>query len=437
MSLPVDALSERRRTLGDILFEELLAEIESGELPPGAPLREEALERRSGMSRIPVREALDRLDLLGLVVVESNEKFVSPIVPGRLRDIAGIAGALFDGVAVDVLPLASDDERRRLADQVRAHSDGPLLLSDTVDAFTRLYGNRAVDELIIGLRTHLRRYANTVGDRALDALDADAVRDLADAVERGDARRVGALTRASLDRTDAAFAAQQHGEAEAPGDVRGIVSSARRPVHADVFSSIRSSIMDGRLKPGQRVPESSLIASLGVSRGPVRQALNRLARQRLVVLAPGRSPRIAPFDEPDNNRVLYCLLLVLARAVEIAVARLSDDDVAAVVDAHRVIGEASARGDAEALARAYFDHIAVFVGVLDGPVFVGVIDNLEPLIQRAATQAPDRLDISIVHEAFDVLTAAAQTRDAAAAARAFDSLRAHVVARFTSLFRGR
>lgn len=45
----------------------LQAEIESGELPPGAPLDERALAERFGVSRTPVREALQQLAALDLV----------------------------------------------------------------------------------------------------------------------------------------------------------------------------------------------------------------------------------------------------------------------------------------------------------------------------------------------------------------------------------
>ena len=46
-----------------------------GELPPGSVLRQEQLSERYGVSRTPVREALRRLEALGLVSFEANRGF--------------------------------------------------------------------------------------------------------------------------------------------------------------------------------------------------------------------------------------------------------------------------------------------------------------------------------------------------------------------------
>lgn len=54
-------------------YETLLAAIEDGTLPPGSRLREVELAARFGISRTPVREALQRLEGQGLVAHEPNQ----------------------------------------------------------------------------------------------------------------------------------------------------------------------------------------------------------------------------------------------------------------------------------------------------------------------------------------------------------------------------
>gem|GEM_PF-4247225 len=51
----------------------LIADIEAGELQPGAALRECALAARYGVSRTPVREALMHLAATGMVVRVPNK----------------------------------------------------------------------------------------------------------------------------------------------------------------------------------------------------------------------------------------------------------------------------------------------------------------------------------------------------------------------------
>ena len=60
------------KTTPNAIVDVLLDEIAHGSLSPGQPLRQEELATRFGVSRIPVREALRRLEEEGLVVVHPN-----------------------------------------------------------------------------------------------------------------------------------------------------------------------------------------------------------------------------------------------------------------------------------------------------------------------------------------------------------------------------
>lgn len=64
-----DAAERRRpRTAQQFVLEELRSAITSGELRPGAPIRQDALAARLEVSRVPLREALKALEAEGLVV---------------------------------------------------------------------------------------------------------------------------------------------------------------------------------------------------------------------------------------------------------------------------------------------------------------------------------------------------------------------------------
>jgi DNA-binding GntR family transcriptional regulator len=61
-----------RRTTVDLVLDALRQRILSGQLRPGEPLRQEALADELGVSRIPVREAIRRLEAEGLVAVHAH-----------------------------------------------------------------------------------------------------------------------------------------------------------------------------------------------------------------------------------------------------------------------------------------------------------------------------------------------------------------------------
>ena len=62
------------------------------------------------------------------------------------------------------------------------------------------------------------------------------------------------------------------------------------------YCAIRDAIQDGRLGPGQRVPELDLTAWLKVSRTPVREALRRLQSEGMLQHAPGGGLSVAQHD---------------------------------------------------------------------------------------------------------------------------------------------
>lgn len=81
-----------------------------------------------------------------------------------------------------------------------------------------------------------------------------------------------------------------------------------------VMQGIRRAVVRGDLKPGRRLTEQSLSASLGVSRPTVREALTQLAQEGLLVQEPYRGLRVARLDT--------------AQIMEIALARHALDRLA-------------------------------------------------------------------------------------------------------------
>jgi DNA-binding GntR family transcriptional regulator len=67
-----------------------------------------------------------------------------------------------------------------------------------------------------------------------------------------------------------------------------------------VADAVREEVAEGRLRPGDRLPEQAIGAALRVSRNTVREALNQLAAERVLVREPNRGVFVA---EPDSAAV--------------------------------------------------------------------------------------------------------------------------------------
>ncbi len=110
-----------------IVFEALRVAIIRGELAAGSPLRQDDLARRFGTSRIPVREALGRLEQLGLIV---TQRYRGAVVAGleveEAREIFDFRRVLETEVTRRAVPRmdAGDIERtRRCVDAFSACED--------------------------------------------------------------------------------------------------------------------------------------------------------------------------------------------------------------------------------------------------------------------------------------------------------------------------
>lgn len=81
-----------------------------------------------------------------------------------------------------------------------------------------------------------------------------------------------------------------------------------RRVYEEVAEEIKSWILEGRLKPGERLPsEEELLRRFGVSRASLREAFRLLESMGLVetVLGRGRFVRSIPYMDKDSPKIFY------------------------------------------------------------------------------------------------------------------------------------
>lgn len=88
------------------------------------------------------------------------------------------------------------------------------------------------------------------------------------------------------------------------------VPIARTSLHGEVTARLRDLIVEGRLKPGERIAELDVAKSLGVSRTPVREALKVLASEGLVELLQLRGAVVKAFTPKDAQDMLAMIALL-------------------------------------------------------------------------------------------------------------------------------
>lgn len=80
----------------------------------------------------------------------------------------------------------------------------------------------------------------------------------------------------------------------------------------EIAQRLRIAILNGKFGPGERLREEQLALTLGVSRGPIREALSQLEHEGLVVIRPNRGAFVARLSREDVDEV-YSLRLAIER----------------------------------------------------------------------------------------------------------------------------
>lgn len=103
-----------------------------------------------------------------------------------------------------------------------------------------------------------------------------------------------------------------------------------KPLGEVVFEYLRTAILNGDLKPGERLMEISLAEQLGVSRTPVREAIRKLEKEKFVEMIPRKGAYVANLTADDILEVLEIRIVLEGFASALAAERMTKKDVKAM-----------------------------------------------------------------------------------------------------------
>jgi DNA-binding GntR family transcriptional regulator len=127
---------------------------------------------------------------------------------------------------------------------------------------------------------------------------------------------------------------------------------AREATPSRIADQLREAVMSGTLPQGSQVGEVMLATQFGVSRGPVREAMQRLVQEGLLRSIPHRGIFVVELTEADV-RDIYDARLAVESAAVLAIMRRPDvEKVARRLDTVVArMAAAAERGDGAALSR--------------------------------------------------------------------------------------
>lgn len=154
--------------LRDVVFNTLRQAILYGKLQPGERLMEITLANRLGVSRTPVREAIRKLELEGLVImIPRKGAQVAPITEKDLNDVLEVRLALEELAMASACARVTDEQleeigKAQAAFEACMNCGDVSKLAQADETFHELFyqatGNQRLIQIVNNLREQIYRY---------------------------------------------------------------------------------------------------------------------------------------------------------------------------------------------------------------------------------------------------------------------------------------
>ena len=182
------------------------------------------------------------------------------------------------------------------------------------------------------------------------------------------------------------------------------------------MADLRDKVIDGELGPGQRLIERDLAEELEVSRIVIREAIQQLSGEGLLVMVPRRGAVVTAITPEYADQLTDVRIGLESMAARRAAENRTDDDLAALADALDEARTAIRRDDLASAARLNVDFHLAIVRCAHNPVLENLMGPLISQVRRFFRLGQDA-EPSGWNDAHVAIYAAVRDRDAEQACR--------------------
>lgn len=100
-----------------------------------------------------------------------------------------------------------------------------------------------------------------------------------------------------------------------------------RTLRERIVDFIKDSVVTGRLKPGERVPEQEIAQNFGISRTPIREAFRQLESEGFLTVTPRKGAVVSPITDKDVSEFYAIKSLLEGYAAKTACEKLTDKEI--------------------------------------------------------------------------------------------------------------
>lgn len=191
--------------------------------------------------------------------------------------------------------------------------------------------------------------------------------------------------------------------------------SAVRPLSSRerAAAALRTAILDGTLRPGERLNDQELVEWLEVSRVPLRAAIHDLVDEGLIETRAQSHTRVAT---PDPSRLVeytQTIGALLGGVARITVPGLDETRSGTLVEHALDVRSALEGGDTATIAQAHLLLIQAFLDACSNPVLTGATRTVLEAAHFHASRSfrPSDLDLDDLAQTMDELVEAVRMLD--------------------------
>ena len=156
----------------------------------------------------------------------------------------------------------------------------------------------------------------------------------------------------------------------------------RASVSDEVYATLLGLIVDGTLKPDERMRDKELAERLGVSRTPVREALKRLEDAGLVQTVASRWTRVSPVGLEEAEKLYPIVWSLEPLALSFARGRISASELEEMRNANFRLEQALNEADPVRASRADYDFHEVIVRSSENKELARILGSLKLKLRR-------------------------------------------------------
>ncbi|MBP2626974.1 MAG: GntR family transcriptional regulator [Firmicutes bacterium] len=160
-----------------------------------------------------------------------------------------------------------------------------------------------------------------------------------------------------------------------------------KPIRDVVYEYLRTAIINGLIKPGERLVEKDYAEKFNISRTPVREALRKLELEGLVENIPRKGDIVKGIDLKDMLEIFAIRQALEPLIVKTAMENITPEDIINLQETVDKMDSSAYNNDTETLLNAFQAFHDILINTSKMPRLSAIISQLKDYLGRFRTMS--------------------------------------------------